>query len=138
MKRLLGALLVTCNLLGGAGIVLLAGSLITTTESCTKAPPTLSPTAQREFYATRVIKVLDIVRDFATDGADAGVVSVKDARTIVLWHKSAVQVASTVGANWQTIVASTLDEAVTHLDAATKAKVLPYVALVKAVLQEVP
>ena len=118
--------------------LLLVGFLAAPQASCTKAPPQLSPQAQREFYATRVIKVLDIVRDFATDGADAGVVSVKDARTIVLWHKSAVQVASTVGANWQTIVASTLDETVSHLDAATKGKVLPYVALVKAVLQEVP
>lgn len=137
MKRLLGALLVICNLLGGAGIVLTVGSMMTL-ESCTKAPPSLSPTGQREFYATRVIKVLDIVRDFAIDGEAAGVVSTDDARTVVLWHKSAVQVAQVSGANWQTIVATTLDEAVTHLKPELKAKIAPYVGLVKAVLQEVP
>lgn len=107
-------------------------------SGCAKAPPTLSPTGQREFYATRVIKVLDIVRDFAIDGEAAGVVATNDTRTIVLWHKSAVQVASSVGANWQTVVSTTLDSTVANLKPETKTKLAPYVALVKAVLAEVP
>ncbi len=107
-------------------------------SACPKAPPNLSPTAQREFYATRVIKVLDIVRDFAIDGEAAGVVSTNDARTVVLWHKSAVQVAQVGGANWQTLVSTTLDAAVQNLSPKTKADVAPYVALIKAILAEVP
>jgi len=119
-------------------LVACLGFLSTQQAACAKAPPTLSPTGQREFYATRAIKVLDIPRDFVIDGEAAGVVSTDDARTIVLWHKSAVQVASVSGANWQTVVATTLDEAVKNLKKqATRDKLAPYVSLVKAVLLEV-
>lgn len=106
--------------------------------ACTHAPPNLSPNAKREFYATRVIKELDIVRDFAVDGEAAGVVSTDDARVVVLWHKSAVQVAQSTGANWQTIVSTTLDTAVGNLKPTTRDKLAPYVVLIKAILAEVP
>lgn len=121
-----------------AMLCLLYAGAVLPLDGCTHAPPNLSPTAQHEFYATRVVKVLDIVRDFAVDGEAAGALSTDDARTVVLWHKSAVQVAQTVGANWQTLVSTTLDEAVKNLKPATKDKLTPYVALVKAVLAEVP
>lgn len=107
-------------------------------SACPKAPPNTSPTAKREFYATRVIKVLDIVRDFVVDGEAAGVVSTDDARTVVLWHKSAVQVAQVGGTNWQTLVSTTLDATVQNLKPKTKADVAPYVVLIKAILAEVP
>jgi hypothetical protein len=76
---------------------------------CTKQPPDLTPEAKTAFYATRVIKVLDVVRDAAIAANELvpPIILTNDTRTIVLWHKTSVQVIAASPGGWKpTVVAS--------------------------------
>lgn len=107
------------------------------THANTPVTVNLSQTGLDEYNKTRVIHALDIIRDAAVDGEKLGVFSRQDTVNIVSYHKSTVQVLSVSGAGWRATVQTTLDETVTHLTPSARAKVAPYVALVKAILQEV-
>ncbi len=120
-------------------LMLLVGLLALPSSSCTKAPPNLSPAGQEAFQKTRVIKALDLLRDFAIDAeaAQPQALSTDTTRKIVRAHQGILKIMNAAGAGWQRIVASTLDDVVANLSEADQHKVSPYVALVKAILLEV-
>lgn len=107
--------------------------------SCAKAPPNLSPAGAAAFQKTRVIKALDLLRDFAIDGeaATPQIVSTDTTRKIVTAHASILKVMDVAGAGWQQLVSTSLGEVVNNLPAVDRPKVAPYVALVQAILLEV-
>jgi len=74
--------------------------------ACTKAPPTLTPEAQIAWHATRVVKILDVVRDaaIAANELTPPVILTKDTRTVVLWHKTSVQVIAATPNGWKPAV----------------------------------
>jgi hypothetical protein len=117
----------------------LFGLVLSSAPSCRHAPPTLSQPAAAAFEKTRVIKGLDLLRDFAIDAEAASpqVLPTATTRKIVQAHQSILRIMDAAGAGWQAIVATTLDEVVNSLPAGDKGKVAPYVALVKTLLQEV-
>ncbi len=115
---------------------LLALVLVGFMAGCASAPPTLSTAAQGDFNRTRVVKSIDIVRDAAVDAEAAHVISTDDARQVVIWHKSAVNVVAASSTGWKDALTTTLDEALKNRPT-LQAKMAPYVALFKALLQEV-
>lgn len=116
---------------------LLALVLVGFMAGCAKAPPSLSPTGVADFNKTRVVKALDLVRDTAVDAEAAHVIATDDARQVVLWHKSAVTVVAASETGWKAIVTTTVDQTVSHLSSAAQSRLGPYIALLKALLQEV-
>jgi len=114
----------------------IAGTAMVSQVGCTHAPPTLSPAAQGDFNRTRVVKAIDIIRDAAVDAEAAHVISTDDASQVVIWHKSAVNIIAASSTGWKEAVTTTLDEALKNRPTAI-AKLAPYVALFKALLQEV-
>ncbi len=111
--------------------------LVISFVACTPAPPAASPKAQLAFQSTRVIKALDILRDFAIDGEaqTPKVVSTATTRKIVLYHRSAITLIHDIPQGWKQTVSDGLDEAVKDVPEAQK--LAPYVGLVKAILTEV-
>lgn len=97
----------------------------------------LSPTGLADYNKTRVIQVLDIIRDAAIDGEKVGAFSHADTVNIVTFHKSTVQVIAATATSWKAAVQTALDALLTHLTPAGRAKVSPYVPLVTAILEEV-
>jgi hypothetical protein len=79
-------------------LVLLAG--------CTAKPVDLTPEAGVAFQASRVVKALDVVRDAAIAANDfvPPILSTNSTRTVVLWHKTAVQVIQVVPSGWKATV----------------------------------
>jgi hypothetical protein len=114
----------------------IAGAAMVGQVGCTHAPPTLSPAAQGDFNRTRVVKAIDIIRDAAVDAESAHVLSTDDTRQIVIWHKSAVNVIQASSTGWKAALTTTLDEALKNRPN-LQTKLAPYVALFKALLQEV-
>jgi hypothetical protein len=108
--------------------------------SCVKPPPTLGPVAAADFQKTRVIKGLDLLRDFAVDGeaAKPQVVSTDLARKVVTYHKAALQILDAAGSDWRTIAGTSLDAFDATLSQTEQQKLAPYVALVHSILIEVP
>lgn len=124
---------------------------------CTKQPPELDPEAQVAFHATRAVRVLDVLRDaaIAANELSPPVISTNDTRTVVLWHRSAVQVIQAAPAGWQSTVKATLYQLTCHpiaspvpipgttqpcvpqLPPSASARLYPYVALVVTVINEV-
>ena len=102
-------------------------------------PPNLSPQGKSDFHKTQVVKALDLFRDTAIDAnAQAPQLVTTDAtRQIVLFHQSALKVIAATDAGWQATVNTLLDETLAKLPPADSAKLAPYVALLKAVLQGV-
>jgi hypothetical protein len=117
----------------------MVGLLALPSTSCTKAPPNLSPAGAAAFQKTRVIKGLDLLRDFAVDAeaAQPQVLNTATTRKIVQAHQSILRIMDAAGNGWQALVGTSLDEVVNSLPAGDRAKVAPYVALVKALLAEV-
>ena len=74
--------------------------------ACTKAPPDLSPEAVVAFHALRVIKVLDVARDaaIAANELTPPVIQTDATRTVVLWHKTAVQTIAATPGGWKPTV----------------------------------
>jgi len=108
-------------------------------DGCAKTPPNLSPAAATAFQKTRVIKALDLARDFAIDGEaqDPKVVSTKTTRDIVQWHQSSLKVMQASDSGWVEAVGAGLTEVVNKLEADEKQKFTPYVSLVRTSLVEV-
>lgn len=107
--------------------------------SCASAPPTLGPVAAADFQKTRVIKALDVFRDFAIDAeaAKPQVISTDTTRKVVTYHQATLKILDAAGSDWRSLVATSLDALVPTLPEKDRAKVAPYVALVKALLLEV-
>jgi hypothetical protein len=90
--------------------LLLSVLLLVNVSGCTKQPPDLDPDAVIAFHATRVVKVLNVLRDasIAANEMVPPALEVEETRKVVLWHKSAVQVIPSAPAGWQATVKATL------------------------------
>lgn len=119
--------------------VLLPLLLVAALSACALPPPNLTPAAVVAYNQTRLEKALDVIRDTAQDGSalTPPVVSVKDAVTVTKAHKSLVLIIESQGTGWQHQVSTTLDQLLANVLPATRAVLAPYVALVKALLQQV-
>ncbi len=117
--------------------VLLLVALSIVAPACRHAPPAASPQAALAFQGTRVIKALDLIRDFAIDGnaQNPSLVSTVTTRKIVTYHRSAITLVHDIPNGWKATLSTGLDEAVK--DAPEGQKLAPYVGLIKAVLAEV-
>ena len=106
---------------------------------CVKAPPTLGPEAAQDFQKTRLIKALDVFRDFAIDGeaATPKAVSTELARKVVTYHQATLKIVDAAGTDWKSLVRTSLTAFVATLSQSDQAKVAPYVNLVSAILAEV-
>ena len=121
-----------------AALIFSGGSLAPT--SCTHAPPTLSPAGAAAFQATRVVKALDVLRDFAID-AEAQtpkMLSTANARTIVTFHESAIKTIAAVPGGWKPTVTAGLEQLQHDLPAADWQRVAPYVNLVRVLIASLP
>lgn len=119
--------------------------------SCTKQPPDLSPDAVIAFQATRVVKVLDVVRDaaIAANELSPPALTTDTTRTVVLWHKTAIQVIQATPGGWKPTVKASIYALTCHPlagsgpctpqlppDAVTR--LYPYIGLALVVIAEVP
>lgn len=125
---------------------------------CQKTPPALSPEATVAFHATRVIKVLDVVRDAAIAANDLTppVIQTNDTRTVVLWHKVAVQTIAATPGGWKPTVKASIyalschpqayapgpgiplpDACVPQIPAEANMRLRPYIGLALVVIAEV-
>lgn len=120
-------------------LLCLALLAVPTVEACTPPPPQLGPVAQADFQKTRVIKGLDLLRDFAIDAEAASpqVLSTATTRKVVAYHQSALKILDAAGGNWRALVGTALDEALVNIPTKEAQQLAPYVALVKALLVEV-
>ena len=75
-------------------------------SGCTPAPKPLSPEATVAFHATRVVNVLDVVRDaaIAANEVTPPLISTSETRQVVLWHKTAVQTIRVSPSGWRPVV----------------------------------
>lgn len=138
----------------GVGALLL--TVMCWSGGCNKTPPALTPEATIAFHSTRVIKVLDVVRDAAIAANELvpPIISTNDTRTIVLWHKTAVQTIAAAPGGWKptvkaSIYALTCHEAayappapvpsacVPQVPAAAVDRLKPYIGLALVVIAEV-
>lgn len=119
--------------------MLLVVALALTVPACAPPPPTLSPKGVLAFQETRVVKALDIFRDFAVDAnaQTPPIIDTATTRKVVTWHESALKIVQASNAGWQTTVSVSLDEALKDVPPAMAAKIAPYVSLVKAALKEI-
>jgi hypothetical protein len=109
------------------------------TSGCATAPPNLSPAASSAFQKTRVIRALDLVRDFAIDGEAQmpKIVSTSTTRKIVQWHQSSLTVIQASDTGWVEAVSAGLTEVVNSLAPDEQQKFTPYVVLITTILREV-
>jgi len=122
-----------------AAVLLLLAGAVWGGESCASAPPQLSPSGVAAFQARRVVKALDILRDFAID-AEAQtpkVLSTTTTRKVVTYHRSAVSTIGQVPSGWAPTVSQGLLEVQRDLPAAERARLGPYFSLVSALIAEV-
>lgn len=103
---------------------------------CSHAPPTLSPAGVAAFQATRVVKALDVLRDFAIDAEaqNPKVLSTANTRLVVTFHESAIKTIAAVPGGWKPTVTAGLDQLQHDLSGADWKRVAPYVNLVKALI----
>ena len=102
-------------------LVLLA--LVFTIACSGNVPPNLTPEGSAAFQKTRVIKSLDVLRDFAID-AEAQtpkVLSTDTTRRVVTYHQSALRVIQSTDAGWAAAVKASLDEVVAAATGAGRA-----------------
>ena len=118
--------------------LIFTGSLAALESGCATAPP-LGPVAAQDFQKTRVIKALDLFRNFAIDGEAARpqAVSTDLARKVVTYHQAALKILDAAGSDWRTLTATSLDAFVATLAPAERTKIAPYVALTKTILTEI-
>lgn len=112
-------------------------------------PPTLSPEGRAAFQSTRIVKVLDVIRDAAIAAHDQNILSVDSTRAIVQWHKTSLLAIQAVPSGWkatvtQSLYALTCDPRVgtgpcgSVLTSKEIAHMTPYIGLLVAVLPEIP
>ena len=109
-------------------------------QGCAKAPPTLSPAGRAAFQAQQAVRVLDVIRDFAVAANDQTppIVARNDMRKIVEFHQQVVRTIRAVPDGWKPIALTALDQLKADLPPPTWKLLQPYVALLTAVIQEVP
>lgn len=105
----------------------------------TNEAPATSPQGQAYQKATRVVQSLDVLRDAAVSLNDVrpDLLSTDNTRLIVQFHKSAVKTIAAVPEGWKAIIAVELDNLKTHIPDKEYLRIAPYVALTKALIEEV-
>lgn len=118
-------------------ILMLLGGLAM--PSCAKAPPTLSPVGVTAFNATRVVKALDVLRDFAIDAEaqNPKIISTDNTRKIVNFHEAAVKTIHASPGGWKPTVAAALDQLQHDILPAEWQRLAPYISLVKTLMEAV-
>lgn len=112
---------------------LLIGSLM----ACAKPPVDLTPEALVAFRATQAVKVLDVLRDAAIDAnaTKPPLLSEATTRKVVLYHQATVKITRAAPEGWVPVAKAGLEELERNLTGAEKDHLVPYVRLVKAVLE---
>lgn len=137
-------------------IVLSVASLLVTLllTGCAPTPKPLGPEATIAFHATRVVQILDVVRDAAIAANDMTppLISTDSTRRVVLFHKSAVSIIQVAPTGWKPTVKAGLWELTCHPGAAPAspappcvpqlapaevARLTPYVGLALVIIDEV-
>ncbi len=110
-----------------------------TLVGCTPPPPTVSPQAKIAFTGTRVIKALDLIRDFAVDAnaQNPPVISTATTRKVVVYHRSSITLVHDIPSGWKVTLTDGLNELLKDLPSGESQKLSPYVDLIRAVLVEV-
>lgn len=114
--------------------------LVLVAASCAKAPPSLSPAGTAAFQATRVVKALDVLSDFviAAEAQTPKVISTANTRTIGNFVTAAAKTIDAAPGGWKPTVLAGLDQLQHDILPAEWQRVLPYVTLIKALIQEIP
>lgn len=123
-------------------------------SGCTPAPKPLSPEAVVAFHATRVVQVLDVLRDaaIAANEVTPPLMTTEATRKVVLYHRSAVQTIRVSPSGWRPTVKAGLFELTCHplaapfqppppctpqLSPADVTRLTPYVGLALVVIEEI-
>lgn len=108
--------------------------------SCAKAPPTLSPAGAAAFHATRVVKALDVLQDFAiaAEAQNPKLLSTEQTRTVINCVSTSVKTIGAVPDGWKPTVTAGLAQLQRDLPPDAWARVQPYVALVKTLMEVIP
>lgn len=103
-----------------------------------KAPSNLTPQVTAKFYATYIIKDIDIIRDFADDASKTTppVVSAATLKVVVNWHEALVTVVHASPEGWRTSVAAGLDQLEGLLPPADAAKFKAYIDASRLLIKE--
>jgi hypothetical protein len=139
-------------------LLLLVMLALAIAPACSKTPPALSPEAVIAFQAFRVIRVLDVVRDaaIAANELTPPMIKTDDTRTVVLWHKVAVQTIAATPGGWKPTVKASIyvlschpqayvpgpgiplpDACQPQIPADANARLRPYIGLALVVIAEV-
>ncbi len=91
--------------------LLICCALAQLTLGCASAPPNLSPVAKEAWYATRVVKGLDVLRDTAIDANNQQppLLTTAETRCVVTTHQTILQTMQAKPSGWPTTVSTALD-----------------------------
>jgi hypothetical protein len=122
---------------GLIGALLCVGLASCQTSCAVQSPPTLSPAGTAAFQATRVVKALDILRDFAIDAEaqDPKLISTDNTLKVVNFHEAAIKTIGAVPGGWKATVQAGLDQLKDDVLPAEWQRLLPYVALIKSLIE---
>lgn len=123
-------------------LALIAPALLTSLmldTACVKAQPTLTPVGVAAFHGTQVVQALDLIRDIAinAESQTPKLLSTNTVRTVVTWHRTAVQTIGAVPTGWQASVLASLNGVDAGLTPSERAVLAPYLALARTLLLEV-
>jgi len=123
----------------GPFVLLVVISFSFVPSSCAKAPPNLSPAGKAAWTNTRVIKILDLLRDTAVSAAaqNPPLIKFADRQRIVLWHEAAIKTIHATSSGWTATVMAPLDDIVRSLGPSEQQLLMPYVTLLKSIVVEV-
>jgi hypothetical protein len=107
---------------------------------CTHAPPTLSPTGAAAFQATRVVKALDVLQDFAiaAEAQNPKLLSTANTRKVIDVVAVSVRAIGAVPTGWKPTVLAALDQLQRDILPAEWQRLLPYISLVRSVIEVLP
>ena len=108
--------------------------------ACAKAPPTLSPAGAAAFQATRIVKALDVLQDFAiaAEAQTPKVLSTAATRKVIDFVAASVRTIGAVPGGWRPTVTAALDQLHRDILPAEWERLLPYISLVKTLIGVMP
>jgi len=115
---------------------LLLVSASSSTTSCAKAPPSLSPVGVADWNALQLGHNIDLIRDIVDAGTKTTpAVFTRDLNVkVATWHKAAAITLATHSQGWKTTFQTGLDQLLNSLTQAERDKLTPYITLIKTVL----
>ena len=118
--------------------IVLALALLST--SCAShVPSSLSPAGAAAFQATRVVRALDVLQDFAiaAEAQNPKLLSTNNTRTVINFVASAVKTIDAVPGGWRPTVTAGLVQLQHDLPPGEWQRIAPYVQLLKVLIAEV-